>query len=238
MNLQGRVAVVTGASAGIGEATARELSRAGAKLVLSSRREHLLETVARALPGPAHILACDIAEASSAERLLALAQQQFDRVDILINNASLLVMGDVDTIDLDSVSSMIRVNFEAIVRTSYLFGRVFKQQRSGAIINVSSIGARGSTGLNAVYGALKAGIERFTDGLRTELGKYGVKVGSIAPGSTKTKMLDELRAAFNMPSDGPAVAPEDIAAAVRFMIEQPDGANVADIRLYSIDSKM
>lgn len=236
MELQNRVAVVTGASAGIGEAIAVELSAAGVKLVLTARRSDRLEALARELPGPAEVLAGDIAAPDMAERLLRLAEERYGRADILINNAALLVMGTVDTIDVEAAAQMVRVNYEAVVRTSYVFGRAFKAQHAGAIINFTSIGAFGTAPMNAVYGGLKAGLERFTHGLRIELGPFGVKVGSLAPGSTRTEMLDHLRRTRGAPVDAPALAPADIAATVRFMLERPDHVNIAAIRVYSSDS--
>jgi serine 3-dehydrogenase (NADP+) len=236
MELRDRVAVVTGASAGIGEAIAKELSSTGVKLVLTARRGDRLEAMARELPGPAQILAGDIADPDMAERLLRLAVERFGRADILINNAGMLVVGTVDTIDVDAAAQMVRVNYEAVVRTCYVFGRAFKAQQSGAIINFSSIGAFNNSSMNAVYGGLKAGLERFTDGLRVELGRFGVKVGTLAPGGTRTEMLDHLLSARGARADIPALAPADIAAAVRFMLERPDHVNIPAIRVYPSDS--
>jgi len=236
MELRNRVAVVTGASAGIGEGIAKELSSAGVKLVLTARRGDRLEAVAGELPGPAETLAGDIAAPDMAERLLQLAEERYGRADILIN-AALLVMGTVDnTIDVDAAAQMVRVNYEAVVRTCYVFGRAFKAQQSGAIISFSSIGAFHTSPMNAVYGGLKAGLERFTHGLRVELGPFGVKVGSLAPGGTRTEMLDHLLSARGARVDMPALAPADIAATVRFMLEQPDHVNIAAIRVYPSDS--
>lgn len=236
MELRNRVAVVTGASAGIGEAIVKELSSKGAKLVLTARRGDRLEALAGELPGPAETLAGDIAAPDMAERLLRLAEERYGRADILINNAALLVMGTVDTIDVDAAAQMVRVNYEAVVRSCYVFGRAFKAQRSGAIINFSSIGAFNTSPMNAVYGGLKAGLERFTHGLRVELGPFGVKVGSLAPGGTRTDMLDHLLRTRGARVDMPALAPADIAATIRFMLEQPDHVNIAAIRVYPSDS--
>jgi len=235
MDLHDKVAVVTGASSGIGEAIARELSRCGARLVVTARRQDRLAALCESLAGASTSLAASIEDADTAQRLLDLAMSTFGRVDILVNNAGVFVTGSVDTIDLDAVSQMVRVNFESVVRASYLFGRKFKEQESGAIINVSSVGAYLSSSSVGVYSGLKHALEVFTSALRVELGKSGVRVGTIAPGTTETEIFDQLRAqgAPVRADQTPPLQPADIASAVRFMLEQPDRANVARMLLVS-----
>jgi serine 3-dehydrogenase len=225
--------VVTGSSAGIGAATALELSRAGARVILTGRREALLRTVADGLPSPSAILAADISEPETPQQLLALARDRFGQCDILVNNAAMMVAGPFDTIDLEQVSRMINVNFAAVVRASYVFARHLKVQGSGAIINVSSIGAYLISRRAGVYGALKHAIEAFTHGLRIELAGSGVKVGTIAPGTTETEVFEQLRAsAPGAPMSAVMLKPQDIAAGVRFMLEQPDRATVARLAIF------
>ena len=231
MDLKGKTAVVTGASAGIGEAIAQELSRAGCNLILTGRRAEPLEAVRAALPGPAAVLVADIAEASTADQLLALAVEKFGRADILINNAAVLAGGSIETSDLDALAYMIRVNFEAVVRSCYVFARALKAQGSGAIINVSSIGAYMISKRGGVYGGLKHGLEAFSASLRIELAGTGVKVGTIAPGSTDTQMYGQMVAGVDM-GDHVPLEPQDVANAIRFMLEQPDRASVVRMALF------
>lgn len=235
MNLTSKVAVVTGASSGIGEAIARELSGAGAKLVITARREDRLAALSGSLSGPSARLAASVDDPQTPQALLDLALSEFGRVDVLVNNAGIFVAGGIDTIDLDEVSQMTRVNFESVVRASYVFARRLKQQRSGAIINVSSIGAYLSSSSVGVYSGLKHALEVFTSALRVELSGTGVKVGTIAPGTTETEIFDRLRAKGQpvRADRTPPLAPSDIASAVRFMLEQPDRANVARMLLVS-----
>jgi NADP-dependent 3-hydroxy acid dehydrogenase YdfG len=234
-SVRGKVAVVTGASSGIGAAIARDLSLAGASIVLTGRRRERLEALAASLGVPSAILDADIAASDTPERLLSLAQERFGRVDVLVNNAGFIAAGSLETIDLDAVAQMIRVNFEAVVRASYVFGRAFKAQRSGAIVNVSSIGAYLISQRMGAYGALKHALEAFTASLRIELAGTGVKVGTIAPGSTRTEIFQRMQppTATDPLASGTPLEPEDIAAAVRFMIEQPDRANIARLALFS-----
>ncbi len=235
MELKDKVAVVTGASAGIGVAVARTLAEAGVKLVLTGRREDRLQTLAADLPTEVATLAADIAAPETPERLLKLAQDRFGRADVVVNNAGVLTIGPVDTIDLDGVSQMIRINFEAVVRSSYVFARAFKAQGSGHIINLSSIGAYLNAPMAGVYGGLKQGLEGFTHALRMELAGTGVKVGSIAPGTTQTEIFRDIRARGEKSWDEyiTPLQAEDIADGVRYMLERPDRANVARLLLFA-----
>ena len=235
MELKDKVAVVTGASAGIGAAVAKTLAEAGVKLVLTGRRAARLHALAAELPSEAATLAADIAASDTPERLLGLALERFGRADVVINNAGVLAIGPVDTIDLDEISQMIRFNFEAVVRSSYVFARAFKAQGSGHIINLSSIGAYLNAPMAGVYGGLKQGLEGFTHALRMELAGTGVKVGSIAPGTTQTEIFRDIRARGEKSWDEyiTPLQAEDIAGGVRYMLEQPDRANVARLLLFA-----
>jgi NADP-dependent 3-hydroxy acid dehydrogenase YdfG len=234
-SLRGRVAVITGASSGIGEAIARELSAAGMHLVVTARRAQRLESLRDSLPVPCATLAADIGDPATPQALLALALQIHGRADVLVNNAGRVVAGPLETVDLDELAAMTRVNFDAVVRASFVFARHLKAQGSGAIVNVSSVGAYLSHSSMGVYGALKHALEVFTTALRVELKGSGVRVGSVAPGSTDTEIFDQLRARAT--SAGVALpsplAPPDIAEAVRFMLERPARANVARMLLVS-----
>lgn len=188
-HLQGKVAVVTGASSGIGEAIAHELSAAGCSLVLTARRAERLNALRAQLPGPAVPLSAAIDEPATAQALLELAHRTYGRADILVNNAGMLVTGTLETIDLDGLMQMTRTNYDAVVRTSYVFARAFKQQGAGAIINVSSVGAYLSHSSMGVYAGLKQAVEVFSTALRVELKGSGVRVGTIAPGTRKPRSL-------------------------------------------------
>lgn len=235
MNLAGKVAVVTGASSGIGEAIAHELSRAGARLVVTARRLERLEALAASLEGECAALGAPIEDPGTPQRLLDLALSRFGRVDVLVNNAGVFASGSVDTIDLDAVARMVQVNLQAVIRASYVFARALKAQQSGAIVNVSSVAAYLSSSSVGAYSGVKHALEVFTTALRVELGKSGVRVGSIAPGTTETEIFDHLRAQGQpvRADQTPPLRPADIATAVRFMLEQPERANVARLLLVS-----
>ena len=229
--LKGQTAVITGASSGIGAAIARKLSEAGMSLVLTARREDMLNDLAAGLPGESAVLAADIAAQDTPERLLKLAQERFGRVDAVINNAGILRVGSFNKVDVESLLDMSRVNFDAVVRSSYVFGRAFKAQGSGAIVNVSSIGAYMLSTHMAVYIALKHALEAFTQSLRIELSPTGVKVGTVAPGTTRTEIFENANS--KTPIDRIPLESEDVAEAVRFMLDQPARSNVARLAIFS-----
>jgi len=235
--IEGKVAVVTGASSGIGAAIAQTLSKAGANLIITARRRGRLQELAAGLPGRSAVLDADISSPDTPSRLLSLALEQFGRADILVNNAGIIAAGSVDAVDLDALGQMTRVNFDAVVRASYLFARVFKAQGSGAIINVSSIGAYLISRRMGVYGALKHALEAFSSSLRIELAGTGVKVGTIAPGTTRTEIFDSMHvsATASAPAipEGTPLEPADVAAAVLFMIEQPERVNIARLAMFA-----
>ena len=233
--IAGQVAVVTGASSGIGAAIVRTLSGAGASIVMTARRRGRLEELAASLPRRSAILDADISAADTPAKLLGLAQEKFGRADILVNNAGIIAAGSIDTVDLEALAQMTRVNFDAVVRASYVFARAFKSQGSGTIVNVSSIGAYLISRRMGVYGALKHALEAFTSSLRIELAGAGVKVGTVAPGTTRTEIFDHTPAsgAGSSLPPGTPLEPEDVAAAVLFMIEQPARANIARLAMFA-----
>lgn len=233
--IEGKVAVITGASAGIGAATAHQLAAAGARLVLTARRGDRLEALAKELGGDVAVLAADIADPGTPAALLAFARERFGAADILVNNAGILRVGAFDMFDLDQLDPMIATNYTAVVRSSILFGRAMKAAGSGAIINISSIGAHLTAPAMGIYGGLKRALEMFTDTLRVELAGSGVRVGLVAPGTTTTEIFEDMKAHGAQGWDEylTPLQPEDIARAVLFMLDQPARANVPRVHVYS-----
>lgn len=234
-SLAGKTAVVTGASAGIGEATARRLAAAGARVMLVARRQERLEILAAEIGNGAVAQAFDLGEADAAQALLNAAEGQFGAVDILINNAGILRTSHVDTFDLAELEPLIAINYTAVVRASLLFARHMKGRGSGQIVNLSSIGASLTAAGTGIYGGLKAALERFTDALRIELAGTGVRVGLIAPGTTSTEIFSEMKSRGQPGWDEfiPAMVPDDIARAIQFMCEQTGNANAARLHIYA-----
>lgn len=233
--LAGKIAIVTGASSGIGAATARALAGSGATLVLVARRADRLAELAAELGGDSLCIADDMADPLASQRLHDAVVDRFGRADILVNNAGILHAASIDQFDLDQLRPMIALNYEAVVRTSTLFARSMKAAGTGQIINISSIGANIIAPGVGVYGGLKRALEAFTDCLRVELAGSGVKVGIVAPGTTSTEIFEDMKARGQPAWDSfiPAMQPGDVADAVRYMAEQSDRTNMARIQVYS-----
>lgn len=234
-SLSGKTAIVTGASAGIGEATARALAKAGARVMLVARRADRLAALATEIGGGTSSLALDLAGADATQALLDAAVAQLGKVDILINNAGILRTSHVDGFDLAELDPMIAINYSAVVRTSILFARHMKANGSGQIINLSSIGASLTAAGAGVYGGLKLALDRFTDVLRIELAGSGVRVGQIAPGTTTTEIFEDMKSKGQPGWDEyiPPMVPDDIARAILFMCEQTGNANAARVHIYA-----
>jgi NADP-dependent 3-hydroxy acid dehydrogenase YdfG len=229
------VAVVTGASAGIGAAIARELAAAGARLLLVARRPNRLAQIAEELGGNVAVLAADVSDREVARQILAMACDRFGGADILVNNAGILRTGSLDQFDLDAIEPMAAINFAAPVRLSYVFARAMKAAASGMIVNVSSIGAHITVPGIGVYSGLKSALEAFTNTLRLELAGSGVRVGLVAPGTTSTEIFGDLKARGEQGWDEylEPLQPADVARGVRFMLEQPPHANVSHLHIYA-----
>ena len=233
--LAGRNAIVTGASSGIGEATARALAEAGARVLLVARRSDRLDALAKEIGAGASGLALDLAEPDAAQVLFDAAIERHGAVDILINNAGILRTSHVDAFDLAELEPLIAINYTAAVRTSILFARHMKARGTGQIVNLSSIGASITAAGTGVYGGLKRALEAFTDVLRIELAGSGVRVGLVAPGTTSTEIFEDIKKGGQPGWDEyiPAMVPNDIARAILFMCEQSGNANAARIHLYA-----
>jgi serine 3-dehydrogenase (NADP+) len=235
MELKGKVAVVTGASAGIGAATARSLAQGGVRLLLVARRKDRLKTLQEEIGGDTQILALDLTDPEAPQNMLDHALGQFGAVDILVNNAGILRTSHYEGFDLAELDQMIAVNYSAVVRASVLFARHMKARGTGQIVNLSSIGAGITAAGTGVYGGLKAALERFTDVLRIELAGSGVRVGLVAPGTTTTEIFEDMKARGQPGWDEyiPPMQPEEIARAIRFMCEQTGNANAARMHIYA-----
>jgi NADP-dependent 3-hydroxy acid dehydrogenase YdfG len=233
--LAGKTAIVTGASSGIGEATARALAGAGARIMLVARRADRIERLASEIGGGACCLTLDLAQPDAAQILLVDAVAQLGAVDILINNAGILRTSHVDEFDLAELEPLIAINYSAVVRTSILFARHMKANGSGQIVNLSSIGASITAAGTGVYGGLKRALDAFTEVLRIELAGSGVRVGLVAPGTTSTEIFDDMKQQGQTGWDEyiPAMVPADIARAILFMCEQTGNANAARMHIYS-----
>jgi NAD(P)-dependent dehydrogenase (short-subunit alcohol dehydrogenase family) len=230
MDLNGKTVVLTGASAGIGAATALELSQAGCNLVLTSRRMEKLEALAASLPGPSALLAADIAEAGVSEQLLALAKERFGRADVVINNAAIYPSKPFEDYTVEEHQAVQRVNVDAGIVAVQAALPGMRAKGFGRIINVSSITLSGGWANLSPYVASKMALIGLTRAWAREFGPDGVTVNAIAPGAFPTdaeKIHPDPEAYNRMVLDAQSIkrrgTAHDIANAIAFFASDETG---------------
>jgi len=232
--LKGKVALITGASAGIGQASARALAREGARLVLTGRRPERLDALiqdARAVGSDGVTVIGDAREEATALKSVEAAKSAFGRIDILINNVGVGNYKQLVDTSLDDYVEMMDAN----VRSTFLFSRhvvpVMIEQREGLILMISSMaGVYGFAG-EAVYCATKFAQVGFAQGLDKELRPHGIKVGTICPGGVKTEFaLGKGRTEAGV-QDSDMLEADDVAAAVLFACSQPKGSRIIQVQM-------
>jgi NADP-dependent 3-hydroxy acid dehydrogenase YdfG len=232
--LAGQVALITGATSGIGAATARAFLAEGADVVVVARRDERLRQLAeeaRAAGRRCVAVAGDVRQEATAERAVKAATEQLGRLDILVNNAGIGIYKNLDRTSADDYDAMMDTN----MRSTFLFTRhvvpVLLERRAGMIINVSSMaGVMGFAG-EAVYCATKFAQVGFTQALDRELRPHGIKVGVVCPGGVKTEFaLGTGRTEEGVAASGMLEA-QDVADAILLMATQRAGARVIEIRM-------
>ena len=218
-----KVAVITGATGGIGSAIAHTLSAAGYQLVLSSTCGDKLNALASQLSGPCVVIAGNPRAESLPDTLLAAALNNFGRCDVCFNNSGLVEAGTVETLEIERMCNMIRVNVEGAFRMAYTFLKHFVQQGNGHLFNTSSILGKKVRPTVGAYAATKYAVEALSEALRMELGKSDVRVSSIEPGVVRTGLQDhwEVPPAALLGMEEP-LDPEEIARMVLFILEEPE----------------
>ena len=190
--LDRQVAIITGASAGIGEATSRRLAREGATVVINARRADRLEALKRdieAAGGRALVVAGDITREQDRARLVQETLDAFGHIDALVNNAGWGQRGPIELVPLDAIRRNFETNFFSLIGLTQLVIPVMREQKSGRIVNISSVAGRIARPLSSVYDATKHALEAISDGLRGELAPFGIKVVVIEPGFIITEFL-------------------------------------------------
>jgi len=221
MSLEGKVAVITGASSGIGAAVARDLHDGGMKLVLSARRENRLHKLTEEI-GEAVFVQGDITDPDLPQALVDTALATYGRCDVVFNNAGIMRVGKVEEIDIEGICEMVRVNVEAAFRMAYVAVKHFRSVGRGCLINTSSILGTKVRPTTGAYAGTKYAIEALTEALRLELAGTDIVISCVEPGLVMTELHREWEVHPKDLFDIKApLAPEDIARAVRFLLEQP-----------------
>ncbi|HHQ9181001.1 TPA: SDR family oxidoreductase [Staphylococcus aureus] len=223
--LTDKVAVVTGAGSGIGEAIATLLHEEGVKVILVGRNKDKLQNVANQLAQDSvKVVPTDVTKKEEVDELIKIAQQTFGGLDIVINSAGQMLSSKITDYQVDEWDSMIDVNIKGTLYTTQAALPTMLEQSSGHLINIASISGFEVTKSSTIYSATKAAVHTITQGLEKELAKTGVKVTSISPGMVDTAIT----AAYN-PTDRKKLEPQDIAEAVLYALTQPSHVNVNEI---------
>lgn len=223
--LTDKIAVVTGAGSGIGEAIATLLHEEGAKVVLAGRNKDKLQNVANQLAQDSvKVVPTDVTKKEEVDELIKMAQQTFGGLDVVINSAGQMLSSKITDYQVDEWDSMIDVNIKGTLYTAKAALPTMLEQSSGHLINIASISGFEVTKSSTIYSATKAAVHTITQGLEKELAKTGVKVTSISPG-----MVDTAITATYNPTDRKKLEPQDIAEAVLYALTQPKHVNVNEI---------
>lgn len=235
-NIKGKVVVITGASSGIGLATARLLAEQGAVLSLAARRKDKLDTLVNeiaATGGTARAFTTDISKRHDVESLITQTLQAFGKIDVLFNNAGVMPISMLESLHYDEWEQMIDVNLKGVL---YGIGAVlpfFKAQKSGHFINVSSVAGHLVAPSSAVYSGTKFAVRAISEGLRQEVKPYNIRTSIISPGMTQSELTNTITDEKVKPMIGHiqsmAISAESIARAVAYVIDQPDDVDVNEM---------
>jgi NADP-dependent 3-hydroxy acid dehydrogenase YdfG len=235
-SIDGKVAVVTGASSGIGEATALALSEAGAKVALVARRKDRIDALADRLPGEAVAIEADISGEEAANAAIDRAHSELGGLDFLVNNAGVMLLGPVAGADTDEWRRMIDVNLLGLLYCTHAALPKMGEGGGGHIVNVSSVAGRTASLGSAVYNMTKWGVVGFSEGLRQEVLHANVRVTCVEPGFVETELQGHnehpmvLDAMEKMREQiGDLLQAPDIADAVMYALTRPQHVSINEV---------
>jgi NADP-dependent 3-hydroxy acid dehydrogenase YdfG len=236
-DIAGKVVVITGASSGLGEAAARHLSAEGAIVALGARRVERLQSLVGDLTaqgGNALALATDVTDRDQVKRLVDAAVETFGRVDVMINNAGLMPQSLLERLKIDEWDRMIDVNIKGVLYGIAAALPHMKQQKSGHIINVSSVAGHKVRPGGTVYSATKHAVRVISEGLRQEVKPYNIRSTVISPGAVDTELPDtitdpEVAEAMHKFYDEFAIPADSFARAVAYAMSQPEEVDINEI---------
>lgn len=235
MNLKNKIAVITGATGGIGGAIAKKLSKEGCRLILTGRDMEALKKLKQELNGESIIVEIDVADSNSVEKAFENIFSHFDHLDILVNSAGVMPLSYLKNRHLEEWLQTIEVNVKGTLRMIDGALPSMKKHKSGHIVNIASVDGKELYKGGAIYGASKAAIIALSRAMRMELSpEFGIKVTSIEPGTVDTDLREditdeELLKDKDYNKQEPKLKPEDIARAVLYALKEPEGVNVNEL---------
>lgn len=229
--LAGKVVIVTGASSGIGAATARELAAVGCKLTLAARSADKLTTLAQEFGPDALAVPTDITAVADIKAMVAKTLERFGRVDVLFANAGIYIPGQVAEGDPDAWAELMDINIDGVLRSVHAVLPSMLAQRSGDILVTSSISGFVDIDWEPIYSASKHAIQGFVHTLRCQMAPHGIRVGAIAPGRVANALwgFTEEEAIAREVAAHNSLRSEDVARAVVFMLSQPPHVTIRDL---------
>jgi NADP-dependent 3-hydroxy acid dehydrogenase YdfG len=236
-DLKNQVVAITGASSGIGQATALACAKAGASVALAARRIDRLEELAEQIladGGQAIVVQTDVGEEEQARAFVKRTHTELGRLDVLVNNAGVMLLGPIENAPTEEWRRMIAVNVFGVLYCTHAALPLMKEQGSGHIVNISSVAGRVARSGSGVYNLTKFGIGAFSESLRQEAVPLGVRVTLIEPGAVATELpmhnrpeiLGEMAKRFEGVTP---LAAEDIAGAVLYAIGQPPNVSIGEM---------
>ncbi len=234
LNVENKVIAITGASSGIGEATAKRLAENGANVVLGARRTEKLEKIVESIRnegGTAEFKAVDVTNREDVKAFIQFAKDTFGRVDVIFNNAGVMPLSPMNALKVEEWDNMINVNINGVLNGIAAGLPMMEAQGGGQFINTASIAAHRVGPTSAVYSATKYAVWAISDGLRQE--SKNIRVTIISPGVVETELGSDIteEAAKGMLSElrKTALSPDAIARAVLYAVSQPDDVDVNEV---------
>ena len=234
-----RVAVITGASSGIGEATAKALAREGYAVALGARREERIRGLCDAISadgGKALAVPTDVSDPASAQALIQTAKEELGSVDVLVNNAGVMLLGPILGAELEHWQRMVNVNVLGLLYCTHAALPLMQEQGGGHIVNVSSVAGRVARLGSGVYNATKWGVGAFSESLRQEALNYNVRVTIIEPGFVDTELQGHNEHPLvvqtikqNLEEIGKVLDADDIANAIVYAVGQPEHVSINEV---------
>ena len=236
-NIAGKVIVITGASSGLGEASARHLSAQGATVVLGARRTERINALVKEISsagGKAFAVITDVTKHDQVKNLVDTAVKEYGRVDVMLNNAGVMPQSPLERLKIDEWDRLIDVNIKGVLYGIAAALPHMKQQQSGHIINVSSVAGHKIRAGSVVYAATKHAVRALSEGLRLEVKPYNIRTTIISPGAIDTELPNsiveaDVSATVHRFYEAMAIPAESFARTVAFAISQPDDVDVNEI---------